>query len=1127
MLNDLWELLEESPVKEQIIWLDSCHSGELLEFEDSDFPRRVSGRRRFIIAASHSSEAAYERLDGKHGVLSGALIEGLNPDKLPGGEWLSSEQLTIVVREELRKYYQITKVPQSPLISNPDVINLIQGKENLIKNKSNENNANNDSVTNSSREPIQELAEMPSNESDFFGRETELNKLERMVLDDKCRLLNLYGMAGIGKTTLAMKLKDRVNHNFKYIIWKNLRLSDSFQALVDDIVKFLSVHSQEQNNSVDINNRINYLINYFQQNECLLILDDVTEILRGYDKNNQYRKGWEEFGRFIEQIIQNQHPSCVLLTSHKTLQEFNNHQIHNYNSYYKSIPVDGLTFEDVRNEYLDIYCASQDREEDYWEKLVNYYGGNPAALNIVFKFISDRYDGEISTFYKYHIEDEDRHDRFRYTDTDEEYDIALQSLPGRIYNLLEKQFNYLEESQKEIMYLLAIQNDPSNYRVVRHFNRLESVTLVSRESSGFSLVPMVRDYVINRLINTVIDEILNQKPQVLNKSPLLEAHAKDYIKEIQKYRILEPIKKGLLRRMGGRRPVKQHLETIISQWREQEPVEGYIGGNILNLLLSLGSDLTGANFSNIPIWSADLQNAELHEVNFTNCEFSQSTFAETMSCINSITFSPDGNYFAAGDASGNIRLWKTDNYKLTLLSDGESSSHQVWSVDFSPDGNILASAGEDKTIRLWDVKSGNKLQELNDDQCIYCIKFSLDKNILVSAGDKYIVCWDVDEGAKINKIDLKEVYSIAFCNRQTFVSGSQDGYVHLCDINSPQPLKEWKGHKKAVRCVAFCPNSKNIASGSEDGTIRLWKIDRDESVKTLEYEGIKQVWTVAFSSNGKTLASGSIDKNPSGIDEHHHIRLWNIDNFECLKILGTYKNGHKNHVRSVAFCPNHEDLLISGANDHAIKIWDINTGKCQKTIQGYTNRIWSVAFSPNGKKLVSGSEDNKIRIWNIQEGRYEQDTVITRSEHTDWVWSVVFNPEDGNMFASASEDNTICLWRLRNSKWHKEAHFKEQHTDRIRTLAFSPDGTKLASGGKDRKIILWDINNCEVFKSLDESSSGHTNRILSLAFSPNNKLIASGSRDKTIRLWNYENNEVKTLGRHDNQVHSVAWLLRT
>ncbi len=120
LLRDLWEIVEQSQVKEQIIWLDSCYSSELLELKDSDFPERVTGCRRLIIAASHSSEVSYERLNGKHGVLSGVLIEGLDPSKILQGDWITDRTLADFVERELKIYYKQTKIPQIPQIRRPD-----------------------------------------------------------------------------------------------------------------------------------------------------------------------------------------------------------------------------------------------------------------------------------------------------------------------------------------------------------------------------------------------------------------------------------------------------------------------------------------------------------------------------------------------------------------------------------------------------------------------------------------------------------------------------------------------------------------------------------------------------------------------------------------------------------------------------------------------------------------------------------------------------------------------------------------------------------------------------------------------------------------------------------------------
>ena len=200
LLRDLWEIVEQSAVQEQIIWLDSCHSGELLEFKDSDLPRRDSEPKRFLIAASHSSEVAYEQFDGKHGVLSGALIEGLNLDTIPQNKWITDRKFADFVEDKLNEYYVKTKLPQQPQIRRPDrEINLVLGKGLL----------NIHPPTEATRSVVQKIPfVLPQLDVlTFTGRGEQLEKLEELLLNRQgekiCSIASVSGIGGIGKSALA------------------------------------------------------------------------------------------------------------------------------------------------------------------------------------------------------------------------------------------------------------------------------------------------------------------------------------------------------------------------------------------------------------------------------------------------------------------------------------------------------------------------------------------------------------------------------------------------------------------------------------------------------------------------------------------------------------------------------------------------------------------------------------------------------------------------------------------------------------------------------------------------------------------------------------------------------------
>ena len=180
-------------------------------------------------------------------------------------------------------------------------------------------------------------------------------------------------------------------------------------------------------------------------------------------------------------------------------------------------------------------------------------------------------------------------------------------------------------------------------------------------------------------------------------------------------------------------------------------------------------------------------------------------------------------------------------------------------------------------------------------------------------------------------------------------------------------------------------------------------------------------------------------------------------------------------------------------------------------LEGHTDDVNSVAFSPDGNTLASGSDDETIRLWNAVTGEHQK----TLTEHTDDVNSVAFSP-DGNTLASGSDDNTIHLWNAVTGEHQKTL---TEHTDDVNSVAFSPDGNTLASGSDDETIRLWNAVTGEHQKTLTE----HRNDVNSVAFSPDGNTLASGSDDETIRLWDAITGEHKQELTEYDEVSSVTF----
>jgi WD40 repeat protein/transcriptional regulator with XRE-family HTH domain len=988
----------------------------------------------------------------------------------------------------------------------------------------------------------------------FYGREAELTQLWQWIVSERCRIVGLLGIGGIGKSTITVKAALQMQTEFEIVVWRSLANAPPLDELLSSLLKFLMpLYGEDPIIPTTLDQQISKLMQYLRSRRCLLILDNTETILQR-EPVGQWISGYEGYGQLLRAIGEASHQSCLLLTSREKPREMV--LMEGAQALVRSLTLSGLTPADGRAIFRQKGAFTGSEAE--WETLIHHYGGNPLALKLLAAAIGDLFNGSITEVLPY----------------------LSQGLAvfEDIRDLLDRQFDRLSEAEQKTLFWFAIHREPVSIADIRENvvdpaaqqsvpNLINSLlrrsliekakpTLIEKTDGLFFLQPVVMEYVTERFVQQVCIEFETQQLNVWQTHSLLRVKAKDYIREIQTRLIVQPVMERLLSRFGSVGTIGAQARHLLTQQGKQP---GYVAGNLINLLVQLQVDLRESDFSDLVVQQADLRQVNLAGVNFQNATFAKCIFSETFSDGMSVDFSPDGQTIAVGDSNGNIYLWNISTTQL--LGTFEGHKGWVWSVAFSPDGRMLASGSTDSSVRVWDVESGRCLQVLTDHAgCVWSVSFSADGQQLASGSDdKTVRLWNLQgQCLRVLKGHTQSVYSVHFAtDQQTLASSSNDATVRIWDVSNGHCLSVLQGHTSGVQCVRYSPDAQLLASGCRDGSIRLWSnyLSHDQHPKPhpinssakLLHGHTDFVWDIAFSPDGRLLVSGGRDGT---------LRLWNVQDGQSIHVL----EGHKHDVYGLAISADSQ-LLVSAGKDQTVRLWHLQSGRNLKTLRGHTGGIHSlslssddqilassgqnemiqlwrlqpdgnlssfhpykifssptrqisafstVSFSPDNQTLAINRHDESIALWNIQTGHLDR-----WSAHNAAVWTVLFSP-GGQILASSSYDCTVRLWDVQT---HHCLQVLRGHQSVVRAIAFDPGGQGLASSSSDHTIRLWDVQTGACLRILQE----HTGAVFALAFDKSGQRLASGSHDHTIRVWDIETGAcLQALQGHTGAVWTVA-----
>jgi WD40 repeat protein len=283
-------------------------------------------------------------------------------------------------------------------------------------------------------------------------------------------------------------------------------------------------------------------------------------------------------------------------------------------------------------------------------------------------------------------------------------------------------------------------------------------------------------------------------------------------------------------------------------------------------------------------------------------------------------------------------------------------------------------------------------------------------------------------------------------------------------------------HANQAWCLSFSPDSKILASGCDDRTIKLWALPLAKEITTLQQDraGIN---SLSFSPDGKTLAWVL----PNGT-----IKLWETaGGKERVAFKG------RNGFARLAYSPNGRSLACEDS-DGTVSLWNLARGEESVIARCPTGGV-HLSFSPDGKSLATGSGDG-LRLWDLARGR----ELFHVNGHRGRVRAVAFSP-DGTVLASGGTDDSVRLWSPATAT---ELTVLRGHSDTVLSLSFHREGKILASASKN-EIKLWDLATGKNTVTLPPNSDPIcvNDWAISVLFSPDGAMLASASATGTIRLW--------------------------
>lgn len=1160
-LQWLRRLLQQSKVRQQIVWLDCCHSGELDNFDEADPGSLGQGRDRCFIAACRAFEFAYESLSGEHGVLTEFLLQGLDPNRNDEG---------IVTNNALVDFINQTfkGVPQAPICRiSGDPITLTTRKLELVR-------------------PIQEgicpyrgLRYFDFNNEDaqyFYGRtaltDESIDKL------GSSNFLAILGSSGSGKSSLVragllhkLKLGQSLSGSDRWKIYPPLTPGEQERTPLQNLA-WVFVEAEPELSLVERASQLKKaeelismgvegfksLIAATQAPRMVLVVDQFEEIFTLCKDDSERQKFFDCLLGALEQS--NGKLFLVLVMRADFLGKCAEREYSGLANYIANpkhqVLVKAMTVPELQEAITKpAQQVGLEVERGLVQQMIEDVLGSPGSLPLLQYTLTELWEQKLVNRL-----------------TLSEYN-RLGGVKGSLQKQANQVFQDFPEAEKKVAKHIFLELTQLGEGTEDTRRRVLKNELVTTEYAEETVNLVLSKLVKARLV--VTDKLL-LRGETGDRVTVVDLAHEALIRHWSQLKAWLEENREMLRR-------KRQINLLARQWVENGKSHRYgdlLGGIRLNLaedffvknLGELSSD--AIELIQLSQEARDRQIQEKEERDRRELQLLQDRI-EIESKANRKLRQRAIIASSLGILTGialivAIYMWLMANYRektaksvqLAIASEASLNVDSTRSLLLAIQANLIQDTPQAK-LALWnafkenherfnlvghegsilyaefDPKDGNRVLTVSSDGTARIWKLNNSENPLVLKGHKDIVVHgrfdpknsnrvltvSYDGTARVwdtNNIDnpILIVEDEGFVNYGSFdpnnsnriLTASTDGNTRIWDINNSSVLVTLKGHEGDVWMASFDPNNSNrVLTIGSDSTARVWNLKNPSNPLVLKGHEGDILYGSFDPKNSNRILTTSTDKTA---------RVWNLSNPTQPLIL----NEHNGIVKMASFDPNNSNRVLTVSEDGTARVWDLSQPEKPIVLGGGAGKVVYGEFKPdNSNQVLTVSQDGKAQVWELKAKGQNAIVKNTLNGHQAGVNLGIFNPHNPNQILTVGKDAVGRIWDVSN-----QAFFElPENQGTIIYANFSiQDSKKLLTVNRDGVIQAWDIAQSKFTKK--SSLQTGIDSLIYADFHPSNpSKIVTVNVNGIIQIWDINNQTNPVLELPETNDKAVAFKFDT